>query len=84
VFVKIKELLVSAPLLHLPNFGREFHLWTDASEQGFGAVLEQEDDEGIRHPKAYASRATNSAEIKYVLAELHWSCIGTLSSVPSW
>ena len=32
--------------------------------------MEQEDDEGRRHPIAYASRATNSAEQKYAPTEL--------------
>ena len=45
-YKEIKRLLVTAPLLHPPNLDREFVLWTDASERGFGAVLEQEDDEG--------------------------------------
>ena len=69
-FKEIKRLLVTAPLLHPPNLDREFFLWTDASERGFGAILEQEDDEGRRHPIAYASRATNSAEQKYAPTEL--------------
>ena len=54
---------------------REFFLWTDASERGFGAVLEQEDDEGRRHPIAYASRATNSAEQKYAPTELEFAAL---------
>ena len=69
-FAKVKQLLVSAPLLHPPNLEKDFFLWTDASEQGFGAVLEQEDENGIRHPVAYASRPTNSAEMKYAPTEL--------------
>ena len=69
-FEEIKRLLVTAPLLHPPKLDKEFFLWTDASEKGFGAILEQEDDEGKRHPIAYASRATNSAEQKYAPTEL--------------
>ena len=69
-FKEIKRLLVTALLLHPPNLDREFFLWTDASERGFGAVLEQEDDESRRHPIAYASRPTNSAEQKYAPTEL--------------
>ena len=65
-----RELLVSVPLLHPPNLDKEFYLWTDASEQGFGVVLEQENEGGIRHPIAYASRPTNSAEMKYAPTEL--------------
>ena len=64
-FAEIKRLLVTAPLLYPPNLDKEFFMWTDASGKGFGAVLEQEDATGKRHPIAYASRATNSAEQKY-------------------
>ena len=43
-FLKVKELLVSAPLLHPPDLSKPFFLWTDASGKGFGAFLEQEED----------------------------------------
>ena len=33
-------------------------------------MLKQEDDDGKRHPIAYASKATNSAEQKYAPSEL--------------
>ena len=67
---EVKQALVSAPLLHPPDWEREFFLWTDASLVGFGAVLEQEVEKGVRVPIAYASRATNAAEKKYGVTEL--------------
>ena len=45
-FEEIKRLLTTAPLLRPPNLEKEYFLWTDASKKGFGAVLEQEGDEG--------------------------------------
>ena len=69
-FGKVKQRLVSAPVLHPPDLTKPFQLWTDASERGFGAVLEQKDQEGNCHPIAYASRATNNAERKYAPTEL--------------
>ena len=45
-FEEIKRHLVTALLLHLPDMEKEFFLWTDASEKGFDAVLEQEGTEG--------------------------------------
>ena len=69
-FKEIKKRLVSAPVLRPPDLDRPFILWTDASERGFGAVLEQELEDGQRHPIAYASRATNGAERKYAPTEL--------------
>ena len=38
-FVSIKDALTSAPVLHAPEWDKEFFLWTDASLTGFGAVL---------------------------------------------
>ena len=44
--------------------------WTDASQVGFGAVLEQQNSEGVRLPVAFASKPTNQAEVKYGVTEL--------------
>ena len=49
---------------------KEFFLWTDASQAGFGAVLEQENSEGVRLPVAYASKQINQVEAKYGVSEL--------------
>ena len=69
-FTQIKQLLTSAPLLHPPDLTKEFYLWTDASSRGFGALLEQEGEDGKRYPVAFASRQTNLAEQKYAPTEL--------------
>ena len=53
-----------------PIMEKEFFLWTDASEKGFGAVLEQEGPDNVRYPVVYASRPTNSVEMKYAPTEL--------------
>ena len=69
-FTRIKELLVSAPLLRPPDLSKHFYLWTDASYKGFGAVLEQCGDDGKRYPVTYASCQTNAAKAKYTPTEL--------------
>ena len=69
-FEETKRCLVTAPLLHLPDMEKEFFLWTDAGEKGFGAILEQEDTEGKQHPIVYTRRATNTVEQKYAPTEL--------------
>ena len=66
----MKELLTHAPMLRPPDLSKPFFLSTDASERGFGAVLEQEGEDKKRYPIAYASRQTNPAEQKYAPTEL--------------
>ena len=68
-FQELKKLLTTAPILRHPDLTKPFFLWTDASEVGLGAVLEQKEN-GERHPIAYASRQTNESERKYCPTEL--------------
>ena len=58
VFDRLKELLVTSPVLTYPHFGhgKEFVLETDASLEGLGAVLSQWQGDEHLHPIAYASR----------------------------
>ncbi len=69
-FLKLKDLLVTPPVLAYPDFNRGFVLHTDASIQGLGAVLEQEQDDGRLHPVAYASRSLSKAEKNYGITDL--------------
>ena len=64
-FHEVKCMLVSASLLHLPDLSKPFYLWTDASEKGSGALLEQDGSDGCKYPIVYTSRQTNPAEAKY-------------------
>ena len=49
-FEQVKAILYSDPILVAPDFGKQFKLAVDASNVGAGAVLQQEDDQGIDHP----------------------------------
>lgn len=69
-FDRLKDLLVSAPLLVFPDFTRPFVLETDASGQGLGAVLGQQQDSGLVAPLAYASRTLQKHEQNYGATEL--------------
>lgn len=51
-FQLLKQALISAPVLTIPNFKEPFVVETDASDYGIGAVLHQQG-----HPIAYASKA---------------------------
>jgi hypothetical protein len=48
----LKQSLISAPVLALPNFNKQFQIQTDASEQEVRVVLLQEG-----HPLAFINKA---------------------------
>jgi len=72
VFDCLKSKLVQSPVLVYPDFQKDFTLKTDASGQGLGAtcILSQTQNDGKRHPVAYASRALSSTERRYAVTEL--------------
>ena len=65
-FEAVKLLLCSAPVLAAPDFAQPFKLEVDASALGAGAVLLQEDSDGIDHPSVF-SRG-NVIKIKEIIA----------------
>ena len=69
-FWQLKELLTTTPLLAYPNLNQDYILETDASVQGLGAVLSQEQPDRKVHPVAYASRALSPSERNYGMTEL--------------
>ena len=69
-FEKLKQLLMTAPLLVYPHFDRPFMLETDASGAGLGAVLAQRQDDGLVKPVAYTSRSLQTHEKNYGITEL--------------
>ena len=74
-FDALKEALTSAPMLHFPQFEWQMILDTDASAEGFGAILMQKDPEGKERVLAYASRLTHDNEKKWSASELEAGAI---------
>ncbi|GFW70934.1 retrovirus-related Pol polyprotein from transposon 17.6 [Trichonephila clavipes] len=69
-FEKLKKLLTENPVLSIFLQGKTAELHTDASQQGYGAVLLQEAEDGKLHPVQYMSQKTTPAEEKYSSYEL--------------
>ena len=69
-FIELKWRLTTSPVLAYPDFSRGFDLETDASIQGIGAVLAQQQKDEKLHPIAYASRALSNVEKRYGITDL--------------
>ena len=68
-FDAVKNVLCSTPVLSAPNFEKPFKLEVDASGTGIGAVLLQEDDDGINHPVCFYSKKFNRHQLNYSTIE---------------
>ncbi|CAA7052849.1 unnamed protein product [Microthlaspi erraticum] len=62
-FTKIKDALVSAPVVQPPNWELPFEIMCDASDYAVGAVLGQRKDKKL-HVIYYASRTLDEAQCK--------------------
>lgn len=67
-FNKIKQSLISAPILATPDFSKPFVIQCDASNVGLGAVLTQKVD-NKEAVIAFASRTLTETEKKYTVTE---------------
>ena len=63
-FDEIKSVMSKETLLAFPDFSKEFHIYTDASDYQMGAVIMQEDK-----PIAFYSRKMNEAQRGYTTGE---------------
>lgn len=68
-FNKLKEVMVSAPVLAHPDQEKPFILETDASDIALGAVLTQQDDEGHYRPCGFLSKSLSPPERNYHTAD---------------
>ena len=69
-FEKLKALLTEAPVLTQSTYGKEYVIFIDASLNGFGCVLMQEDK-----VVAYASRQLKPHEKNYLTHDLELAAI---------
>ena len=81
-FAELKNRLTSSPVLRLPDLSKPFMIQTDASKLGTGAVLLQQDAEGVSHPCAYLSQALVGAEQNYQVYDLE--LLAVIRALKAW
>ena len=59
-------------MLVFPNFDKPFLLKTDASKEGFRAVLSQKQEDGCYHPMAFGSRSLTPSKQNYHSSKLEF------------
>ena len=69
-FNELKRRLITAPILSMPDFNKQFIIRTDASKDGIGGVLIQKDDKNVEKPIHYMSRTLKPAEMNYGITDL--------------
>ena len=79
-FTGLQDVLTSSPVLLLPDYGKPFTLYTDASNYATSTILEQDDALGQSHPVAFYSKSLQPTERNYeihdkeLLAIVHSLC----------
>ncbi|OLY79786.1 Retrovirus-related Pol polyprotein from transposon 412 [Smittium mucronatum] len=63
--INVEDILLQTPMFMSPDLQKPFFLSTDASSYCLGAVIEQEDEDGILKPLAYYSRKLKDPETRY-------------------
>ena len=81
-FDKLKQALISSPVLAYPDMSRDFILTTDASGTAIGYVLSQLDDEGRERVIAYNGRSLTEAERKWSATE--HECLAILEGIKTY
>jgi hypothetical protein len=76
-FQLLKQSLIEAPVLRLPDFGKTFVIDTDACDTGVGAVLQQEG-----HPIAYMSKPLSPKNRG--LSTYEKECLAILMAIEQW
>lgn len=66
---ELKELLLNCVVLQFPDPKKPYKLYTDASDYSMGAILVQEDANGIARPVHLISGRFNSAQLNYPTVE---------------
>ena len=71
-FQKLKTLCSETPILAYAGYSKPFHLQTDTSEKGLGAILYQKHDDGTLRVIAYVSSTLSKSEKDYDAPKLEF------------
>ena len=75
-FDKLKNALISAPILRYPDFNKQFIIRTDACQEGIGGILLQKDEkDGMEYPIHFISRTLSKAELNYSITDLEGTAV---------
>lgn len=80
-FRKLRNHLISAPILSCPDYSKPFMVHTDASDYGIGAVLTQSLD-GVEKVIAYMSKSLSKQERNYSATERE--ALAVLTAIDHW
>lgn len=78
-FKELERRLTTAPCLIHPDYAKRFIVQCDASKVDVGAVLAQEDENGIERPIAFMSQKLNKAQRNYSVTELE--CLAVVLAI---
>ena len=82
-FHDIKNALINATALHHPDLSKPFHVYSDASDYAFGAVLTQKHEDELK-PVAWAGRKMSIAEANYYTRNLEKEVAAITSATRQW
>ncbi|MBW0589580.1 hypothetical protein O181_129295 [Austropuccinia psidii MF-1] len=77
-FESLRQALITAPLLLMPDFKLPFNLYIDASGDGLGAALHQVqiiNDKPMEEPICFISRQIKPAEARYGASQMECLCL---------
>ncbi|GBM95262.1 Transposon Ty3-I Gag-Pol polyprotein [Araneus ventricosus] len=74
-FTELKNRLTEIPVVHAPDYNREFIVQADVSDLGTGVVLSQRNDKGEEHPVLFLSKKFTDAQRRYGTTEKECAAI---------
>lgn len=81
-FDKLKECLITAPMLHYPDLNLSFCLTTDCSDVSLGYILSQKDTSNKDRVVAYGGRSLRPEERKWTVTEKE--CLAVVEGIKAY